>query len=98
MDDIVDGILLCLEKREAIGHVFNIGNPKGAITILSLAQKIVDICESKSKIVFVPKSYVDVELRIPHIEKAKEILGYKPKIDLDEGLKRTSDWYREKMR
>lgn len=98
IDDIVDGILLCLEKREAIGHVFNIGNPRGTITILSLAQRIVDICESKSKIVFVPKSYVDVELRIPDIEKAKRILGYKPKIDLDEGIKRTSDWYKEKMK
>ena len=95
VDDITDGILLCLEKREAIGHVFNIGNPKGTITILSLAQKILDICESKSKIVFVPKTYVDVELRIPDIEKAKKILGYVPKIDLDEGIKRTIDWYRK---
>jgi nucleoside-diphosphate-sugar epimerase len=93
VDDIVQGILLCLEKEESEGHVFNIGNPKGTITILSLAQKIVDICESKSKIVFVPKNYVDVELRIPDIEKAKKILGFKPKIDLDEGIKRTVGWY-----
>ena len=98
VDDVVDGILLSLEKKEAIGHVFNIGNPKGTITILSLAQKIVDIYESKSEIVFVPKSYVDVELRIPDIEKAKKILGYMPKIDLDEGLRRTIDWYREKIK
>jgi UDP-glucuronate decarboxylase len=98
VDDIVDPILLSLEKKEAVGNVFNIGYPRGTITILSLAQKIVDICESKSKIVFVPKSYVDVELRIPDIEKAKKILGYKPKIDLDEGIKRTSDWYREKLK
>ena len=98
VDDIADGILLSLEKKEAVGEVFNIGNPKGTITILSLAQKIVDICESKSKIVFVPKSYVDVELRIPDIEKAKKILGYEPKVDLDEGLKRTIDWYQEKMK
>ena len=97
IDDIVESILLCLEKKEAIGNVFNVGNPKGTITILSLAQKIVNICESKSKIVFVPKSYVDVELRIPDIEKAKKLLGYKPKIDLDEGLKRTIDWYKEKL-
>jgi nucleoside-diphosphate-sugar epimerase len=96
VDDIVQGILLCLEKREAMGHVFNIGNPKGTITILSLAEEIVEICESKSKIVFVPKSYVDVELRIPDIEQAKKILGYEPKVNLDEGLKRTSDWYKKK--
>jgi UDP-glucuronate decarboxylase len=96
VDDIVQGILLCLEKREAMGHVFNIGNPKGTITILSLAQKIVDICESKSKIVFVTKTFVDVELRIPDIEKAKKILGYGPKVDLDEGLKRTIEWYKRR--
>ena len=98
LDDIVDGILLCLEKKEAIGNVFNIGNPRGTITILSLAQKIVDICVSKSKIVFVPKTYVDVELRIPDIEKARKILGYVTKIDLDEGLKRTINWYSKKVK
>jgi len=98
VDDIVDGILLCLDKKEAIGNVFNIGNPRGTITILSLAQKIVDICKSKSKIVFVPKTYVDVELRIPDIEKAKKILRYEPKVDLDEGLKKTIDWYKEKLK
>jgi len=97
IDDIVDAILLCIEKREAIGEVFNIGNPRGTITILSLAQKIVNLCESKSKIVFVPKLYADVELRIPSIEKAEKVLGYRPKIDLDEGLKRTIEWYKMKL-
>ena len=98
IDDIVDAILLCLKKKEAIGEVFNIGNPRGTITILSLAQKIVNLCESKSKIVFVPKLYADVELRIPSIEKAEKVLGYRPKIDLDEGLKRTIEWYKMKLR
>lgn len=98
ISDIVDGTLQTLEKKEAIGHVFNIGNPRGTVTILSLAEKIVTKSESKSKIKFVPKNYVDVELRIPDIEKAKKILGYNPKIDLDEGLQRTIDWYRAKLK
>ncbi|MCD4650853.1 MAG: NAD-dependent epimerase/dehydratase family protein [Candidatus Cloacimonetes bacterium] len=98
IDDIVDGILLCLEKKEAIGEVFNIGNPRGTITILSLAQKILSICESESKIVFAPKRYADVELRIPDVGKAKRTLGYKPKTDLDEGLNRTVGWYKELMK
>ena len=42
-----------------------------------------------------PKTYVDVELRIPSIEKAKEILGFEPKYDLDEGLEKTIEWYRK---
>jgi len=97
VDDIVDGIMLCLIKENAIGNVFNIGNPRGTITILSLAQLIVDECDSKSEIVFVPKPSVDVELRIPSIEKAKNILEYEPKIDLKEGIRRTIDWYRNSV-
>lgn len=86
--------MLCLEKKKAIGELFNIGNSRGTITILSLAQKIVELSQSKSNIIFVPKNYVDVELRIPSIEKAIKILGYKPSVDLDEGLRRTIEWYK----
>lgn len=93
VDDIVDGIMLCLENEQVIGQVFNIGNPRATVTILSLAEKIKSIAESSSEIVFVPKNYVDVELRIPDIRKSKELLGYSPKIDLNEGLKRTIEWY-----
>ena len=93
VDDMVDAILLSLENPKAIGEVFNIGNPKGTITILSLAEKIIDIAKSKSKIVFVPKPYVDVELRIPDIEKSKKVLKFNPKVDLNIGLMRTIQWY-----
>ncbi len=96
IDDIVDAVLDCLVKKGAVGEVFNIGNPRGTTTVLSLAQKIVELCGSGSKIVFKPKSYVDVELRIPDIDKAKRLLEYRPKVDLDEGLKMTIDWYRKK--
>lgn len=97
IDDIVDGILLCLEKEEAVGEVFNIGNPKGTITVLALAEKIIQMAGSSSSIVHVPKTYVDVELRIPSIEKAKNLLGFEPKVDLNEGLKRTIEWYRRRI-
>lgn len=94
IDDFVDGIILCLEKKEAIGQSFNIGNPRGTVTISMLAKLIKRIANSKSEIVYVTKTYVDVELRIPSIEKAKEILGFDPKYDLDEGLENTINWYR----
>jgi UDP-glucuronate decarboxylase len=97
IDDMVDGILLCLAKEEAIGEVFNIGNPKGTITILGLAEKVIQLAGSSSQIVHVPKNYVDVELRIPSIEKAKTLLGFEPKVDLNEGIKRTIEWYKSKM-
>lgn len=95
VDDMIDGMLLALTKKEAVGEIFNIGNPKGTITISSLAEKIVSICKSKSKIKYVPKNYVDVELRIPSIEKAKVLLGYNPKVDLNEGIRKTSIFYKK---
>lgn len=94
IDDFVNGIMLCLNKKEAIGESFNIGNPRGTITIAMLAQLIKRIADSKSEIVYIPKTYVDVELRIPSIEKAKNLLNYNPKYDLAEGLEKTIDWYR----
>lgn len=95
IDDMIKGIELCLTNKKAVGEVFNIGNPKGTITISSLAEKIVFLTKSKSKIIYVPKNYVDVELRIPSIEKAQSLLGYKPEVNLDEGIIKTYKWYKK---
>ena len=95
IDDMLDGILLCITNKDAVGEIFNIGNPRGTITISSLAEKIIELCPTKSKIKYVPKNYVDVELRIPSIDKAQELLGYKPKVDLNEGIIRTYQWYKK---
>ncbi len=95
IDDMMDGIMLCLTNKKAVGEIFNIGNPKGTVTITSLAEKIVSLCRTKSKIVYVPKNYVDVELRIPTIDKAYKLLGFKPKVDLNTGIKRTFAWYKK---
>jgi len=93
IDDFVDGIILCLENESSVGEVFNLGNPKGTITILNLAEKIKYITDSKSNIVHVEKPYVDIELRIPSIDKSRELLSFNPKISLDEGIRRTIAWY-----
>jgi len=97
IDDLVDGVMLCLENPEAVGQSFNIGNPRGTITIHGLALAVVRVTFSKSKIVHVPKTFADVELRIPNINKAQKLLNYQPKIDLEKGLKRTAEWYYEKF-
>lgn len=98
IDDMVDGILRTLTRSEAPGHVFNIGNPRGTVTINTLAEKIRDFSGSSSPLVYVKKDYVDVELRIPSIEKAIQLLDYQPKVDLNEGLGRTIAWYRSQMK
>ena len=97
IDDFVEGINLCIEKDEAVGHVFNIGNPRTSITITMLAHMIVRLSGSESEIKYVPKTYSDVELRIPSIEKAQKLLNFNPKIELDEGILRTIDWYKNFM-
>jgi dTDP-glucose 4,6-dehydratase len=94
IDDMVDGIMLTLTRPEAVGHVFNIGNPRGTVTINTLAEKIRDISGSQSELVYVKKDYVDVELRIPSIQKASALLNFQPKVDLNEGLARTIAWYK----
>jgi dTDP-glucose 4,6-dehydratase len=94
IDDMVDGILLVMERREAIGESFNIGNPRGTVTINGLAELIVSVSGTRSQVVHIPKIGADVELRIPSIEKARTLLGYSPSVDLREGIARTVAWYR----
>jgi UDP-glucose 4-epimerase len=95
IDDMVRGVLLAMEHKNAIGHAFNIGNSRAVVTIFGLASAIVRILGSKSEIRFVRKDYADVELRVPIVSKAKELIGFEAKIDLDEGIQRTADYYRQ---
>jgi UDP-glucose 4-epimerase len=96
VDDMVEALLLCLEKDEAVGQTFNIGNARSAVTIFDLAQRVKRLTNAPGEIVFQPLHYADVELRIPNVEKAREELGFEAKVDLDEGLTRTIAWYRER--
>jgi UDP-glucose 4-epimerase len=97
VDDMVEALLLCLERPEAVGQSLNIGNARSAVQILDLAQRIKRLTACPGEIVFRPLHYADVELRIPNVEKAKELLGWEPKVDLDEGLERTIAWYRSRL-
>ena len=97
IDDIVDGIVAALTRSEAVGHAFNIGNPRSTLTINHLARTIVQLAESSSSIEFVPVNRTDVELRIPNIDKAAELLKYEPKVNLEEGLLSTIQWYRSTL-
>jgi nucleoside-diphosphate-sugar epimerase len=92
--DMVSGVLACLEHEAAPGQTFNIGNPRSAVTIYDLAQRIKRISGTDVDIVFQPLHYADVELRIPNVEKARTVLGWEPLVELDEGLEKTIAWYR----
>jgi UDP-glucose 4-epimerase len=94
VDDFVDCIMLALVKKEAIGESFNIGNARAVTTILGLAETVFRVLKSDSKIIFKEALSADVELRIPSVDKAKNLLGFKSKIDLEEGVLKTAEWMR----
>ena len=95
VDDMIDGLMLALEKKEAIGESFNIGNARAVTTIYGLAETVCRILNSSSKILFGPPLSADIELRIPETQKSYDILGFRAKVDLEEGVLRTAEWYKE---
>lgn len=82
------------------GEIYNVGNTKPEITILELAKRVAKILDSgiKAKTIDYPSSYPagEPQRRCPNLRKIKSKLGYKPSVDLDEGLKRTITWYRSR--
>ena len=93
VDDMVRAVLLCMLKKEAIGESFNIGNQRDVVTILGLANMVIRVLNSNSKVEFVPKHSADIELRIPHVGKAREKLDFEAEVDLEEGIRMTADYY-----
>jgi UDP-glucose 4-epimerase len=94
VDDMVEAVRLCLEHPNAVGQSYNVGNPRSAVTIFDLAQRVKRLTGCPGEIVFAPLEYVDVELRIPNVEKAREDIGFEAQVELDDGLERTIAWYR----
>ena len=88
VDDLVDGLLRLMDTDPDFGGPVNLGNPNEC-TIIELAEKIIDMTGSRSKIVHRPLPIDDPRRRRPDISLAKEKLGWEPKIGLDEGLQRT---------
>jgi UDP-glucose 4-epimerase len=97
VDDLVDALLLVLERPEAVGEVYNVGNPRSVVTVFDLAVRIRRLMGAANEIIFRPLHYTDVEMRIPNIDKARRELDWEPRVDLDEGLAKTIAWYRERQ-
>jgi dTDP-glucose 4,6-dehydratase len=95
IDDLVDGIRRLMEAP--VHEPVNIGNPQ-EITLLELAKRIIALTGSKSEIVFRPLPVDDPKVRQPDITRARTLLGWEPRIDIDEGLRLTTDWFRERLR
>lgn len=92
VDDFIVGLIKCIENPAAIGESFNIGNAKAVLTTYGLAQTVCRVLNSTSKIIFKPPLSADIELRIPSVLKASEILDFQATTLLDEGIVRTAEW------
>lgn len=92
VDDFVDCLIRCIENPKAIGESFNLGNARAVITILGLAQTVCRVLKSDSKIAFEPPLSADIAMRIPNVDKTFNVLGFKAKVDLEEGILKTAEW------
>ena len=97
VDDTVDGIIRMMNTPRGITGPVNLGNPN-EISILDLARLIIDLTGSESRIVFKPLPQDDPRRRCPDITLAREKLGWKPKIDLMTGLKKTVEYFSDLIR
>ena len=91
-DDLVEGFIRLMQSPAAITGPINLGNP-GEFTMLELAEEILSITESSSKLVFEPLPQDDPQQRRPDITLAKEQLNWEPKIALREGLTKTIAYF-----
>ncbi|MBO6205865.1 MAG: SDR family oxidoreductase [Lachnospiraceae bacterium] len=93
VDDLIEGMVRLMNSRDGFTGPVNIGNP-GEFTILQLAEKVIELTGSKSKIVFEPLPSDDPLQRKPVIDLAKKELGWEPTIPLEEGLKKTIEYFK----
>ncbi len=95
VDDLVEGVVRMMNTEGTTGPI-NLGNPE-EFTILELAETIIRLTNSPSRIEFRPLPPDDPVRRQPDISLAREVLGWSPKVGLEEGLKRTIAWFKERL-
>ncbi|HLB74397.1 MAG TPA: UDP-glucuronic acid decarboxylase family protein [Sedimentisphaerales bacterium] len=96
VDDLIDGLVGFMDNEEDFAGPVNLGNPQ-EFTVRDLADKIVDLTGSSSRLVYAPLPIDDPKRRRPDIELATKRLGWKPRIELEEGLTRTIDYFRRSL-
>ena len=94
VSDLIEGMTRMMNSGDDFTGPVNIGNP-GEFTMLELAEKVISMTKSKSKIVFQPLPQDDPRKRKPDISLAKEKLDWQPVVGLDEGLEKTIEYFRK---
>jgi len=93
VSDLVDGLIRAMFQPETAGEVFNLGNPEEH-TVLEFAQTIIHLCNASSTIEFESRRIDDPERRRPNISKAQEVLDWNINVGVEDGLRRTIEWFR----
>ncbi|HRZ78161.1 MAG TPA: GDP-mannose 4,6-dehydratase, partial [Bacteroidales bacterium] len=96
VDDLVEGLIRLMNSRDEFTGPVNLGNP-AEFTILQLAQRIISLTGSSSSLVYRPLPSDDPMQRQPDISLAKRELGWQPSIPLEEGLRKTIDYFRDTL-
>ena len=96
VDDIVDGMIMFMNSSDDITGPVNIGNPV-EYKIIELAQKIIEITKSKSKLIYLPLPEDDPMKRNPNIEEIQKAIKWQPHTDLDKGLANTIDYFKKTL-
>ncbi len=97
VDDLIDGLIKLMATPKEVTGPINIGNPH-EFSMVELAKIVIDMTGSKSKLVNKPKPQDDPRQRQPDISKAKQVLGWQPRVELKEGLKRTIAYFEGLLR
>lgn len=98
VDDLIRGLCLFMESEAAFMGPVNLGNPDTEITIKKLAEGILKLCGSKSRIIFSELPQDDPEKRMPDISKAKKFLGWKPETSFEDGMRKTMEYFAEEIK
>jgi nucleoside-diphosphate-sugar epimerase len=92
VSDLVDGLMRAMFTPATAGEVFNLGNPEEH-TVFEYAQTVIRLCNASSTIEFETSRVDDPERRRPNITKAQQVLGWQPQVAMEAGLKRTIEWF-----
>ncbi|HWZ46010.1 MAG TPA: NAD-dependent epimerase/dehydratase family protein [Candidatus Saccharimonadales bacterium] len=95
--DFCDALIEMMARPAAVGEDFNIGNPNNTVTIYDLARMVLEATGQTVPVVLTDSPCPDIGIRVPSLQKARQILNYQPVCDLRRGLKLTADWYRQNL-
>jgi UDP-glucuronate decarboxylase len=97
VDDLINAMVLMMNSKKDVTGPINFGNPV-EFTMISLAQKIIKLTKSKSNLIHLPLPNDDPQQRRPNIELAKQVLNWQPEIEIDDGLIKTIDYFKQIIR